>query len=59
MTRVEQLLQLHKTVYVGILLKSIEDRTTEESDFSSWYEEKNTEEAGEIKEILRNRGLYI
>lgn len=59
MTRKEKLLRLHKEVYIQILLKSIEDRTKEESNFSFWYEEKHTEEADKIKYTLKKRCLYL
>ena len=49
MTKKEELLKLHKSAYVQILLKTIEDRTKEESNFSFWYEDKHTEEADKIK----------
>ena len=59
MTKKEELVKLHKSAYVQILLKTIEDRTKEESNFSFWYEDKHTEEADKIKCALKERGLNV
>lgn len=56
-TREEKLIKLHRVAYFQILLKSVEDRTEEETNFFSWYEEKHTEEANMFKNILMERGL--
>ena len=59
MTKKEKLLKLHKVAYLQILLKSIEDRTKEEVNFSFWYEQKHTEEANELKQGLKERALNV
>ena len=59
MTKKEELQKLHKISYISIILKSIEDRSTEENKFMSWYEDNHKDSTRKIKHRLKERCMII